>query len=133
MLGRAPGSAEVTGALALAVWGMAESVLDSSEYRMRVVRMAYQQYLHRDADAAGLALWTNALGTGATIEQFAATLLWLERILCQSWRRHEHRLSNALFQDVLARACRSFGTRGVRAVARLRHAARQRCAGNPQE
>lgn len=104
LLGRAPASAELTSAVALGnAAAVAQLVLGSSEYRMRAVRLAYQQFLHRDADAGGLALWTSALGNGATIEQFAATLLGSNEYFVNRGAGTNAGFLEALFQDVLAR------------------------------
>lgn len=54
---------------------VATAVVYSNEYAANTVQAAYQQYLGRGAEAAALHLWGNALHSGMTDEQFAATLV----------------------------------------------------------
>jgi hypothetical protein len=104
LLGRAPGTAELTAAIGLADRkAVVTLLLGSSEYRTRAVRLSYQRFLHRDADAAGLAVWANALGAGATMEQFAAALIGSNEYFVNRAGGTNTGFLDALFQDVLAR------------------------------
>jgi Domain of unknown function (DUF4214) len=76
----------------------------SMEFRADEVRGLYTQFLHRAADSAGLAGFTNFLANGGTVEQ-------VEAIMVGSPEYFQHRgggtndgFLNALYQDALNRA-----------------------------
>jgi hypothetical protein len=55
---------------------VALEILNSKEYYTRLVNQAYQSYLHRTADAAGLSNWEAALQNGSVTDQgFLANLV----------------------------------------------------------
>ena len=53
---------------------MVVGLVDSLEYRTRLVRAAYLDYLGRPADAAGEAYWLSLLAAGYSFEQ---VLSWI--------------------------------------------------------
>jgi hypothetical protein len=54
---------------------MVESLLESTEYRNRLVTALYQQFLHRSADPASQSFWVSQLQSGAADEDVIAFLV----------------------------------------------------------
>jgi hypothetical protein len=81
----------------------------STEYRSDQVQALYQRYLHRAADATGLANDTSFLQNGGTVEQVAAGILGSREFFQIQGGGTKSGFLNALYQDALNRAIDSAG------------------------
>lgn len=113
VLGRAPDSAGLQGwrsALLEQGWPVvqvANSVLNSDEYLISQIKLAYQTVLHRDYDQAGLNDWLNRIHIGtATVDEvqmtFMKSLEYYERA-----GSSPSSFTTVLYQDLLGRAAGS--------------------------
>src|SRR5262249_53234738 len=82
---------------------------NSTEYQGVVVQQAYQRFLHRGADPAGLTSWVNFLGQGHTIEQLEAGLLGSPEDFQARGGSTNKRFLAALHQDALDRGIDAAG------------------------
>jgi predicted outer membrane repeat protein len=74
----------------------------SAEYRADQVKLLYQRYLHRSADAGGLQGFTAFLGSGGTLEQVAAMLIGSQEYFDLHGGNNDGFVS-ALFEGALGR------------------------------
>jgi hypothetical protein len=80
------------------------ALLTSPEYRANEVESLYRQYLHRDADANGLAGFSQFLANGGTVEQAAAILAGSAEYYQVRGGGTDAGFLAALYQDSLGRA-----------------------------
>jgi hypothetical protein len=83
----------------------------SLEYRADQVRLLYQRYLHRDADAGGLLGFANFLGNGGTVEQVATALTGSQEYFDLHGDSNEAFLQ-AVYEDALGRQADPGGLAG---------------------
>ena len=90
--------------LALAVWER-DRVSEYLDFDFTVtVQKAYQQFLHRAADPAGLTFWTGFLQQGHTVEQMDAGIVGSAEYFQTRGGGTTNGFLTALYQDALGRA-----------------------------
>jgi CSLREA domain-containing protein len=86
-----------------------QALENSQEYRTDQVQTLYSQYLHRTADAGGLANDVAFLRAGGTVEQVAAAILGSPEYFQNRGGRTNSGFLAALYQDALGRPIDSSG------------------------
>jgi hypothetical protein len=81
---------------------VASALTHSNEYYARVVTAAYQRYLKRDPEAAGLASWVSALQSGLTDERLEASFIGSPEYIHNHGGTGEAWVTG-LYQDLLGR------------------------------
>jgi hypothetical protein len=89
---------------ALNAQSLAQLLEQSSEFRVVEAQALYQHFLHRAADAPGLAALTAALAAGTTFEQAGTILAGSTEYFLTRGGNTNTGVVNALFQDILGRA-----------------------------
>lgn len=79
------------------------ALLNSVEYRTRFIQWAYQQYLGREVDGAGLNSMLDAMATGQTFEQVMAAIVSSPEYFEGRGGSDNAGFVNALYQDILSR------------------------------
>jgi hypothetical protein len=90
--------------------GFVQTVINSPEYRDRVVRQLYQQILGRDADPTGLQGGVTFLSSGGTYDQLKAFLLASDEYMSRHGGTNAGFLA-ALYQDALGRKIDASGAK----------------------
>ncbi len=82
---------------------IASMVLDSPEYRARVVQETYARYLRRDADPGALSSFAADLARGSTRTQLAASIIGSSEYYETRAHGANNEFVNAVYQDLLNR------------------------------
>jgi uncharacterized protein (TIGR03118 family) len=93
---------------------VAAGIENSSEYLTDVVQKAYQQFLHRTGEQAGVNGWVNFLRAGHTVEQMEAGIVGSPEYFQVRGGGTSNGFVAALYHDALNRAADPGGQAGVR-------------------